>query len=195
MPAQICGTQNDGLRGGTENIIGIAGAFEALKFTMENRKEKNERLFSYRKTLLVEIKNKFPLIAYVDYLKMRSKLFDANGDPLPLPQTHKLIVLLSPLNVGTCVPSTILLSIVRTDVNVCNVKIKNDLCAAGVIVSIGSACNTSNSKASHVLDAIGAPPEIKRGTLRISFGDINSREQIGKFIAIFVNIVNSSTKK
>ena len=85
-------------------------------------------------------------------------------------------------------PNTILLSIVKTEgKDFCNVKFKHALDKQNVIVSIGSACLTSSDKASHVLDAIGAPPVIKRGTLRISLGDYNTFDEIKQFCKIFVN--------
>ena len=50
------------------------------------------------------------------------------------------------------------------------------LSMAGVLASMGAACNASSVEPSHVVEAIGVPPEHKRGTLRFSFGRENTKE-------------------
>ncbi|MBR1743177.1 MAG: cysteine desulfurase [Lachnospiraceae bacterium] len=49
---------------------------------------------------------------------------------------------------------------------------------AGICVSSGSACNSSSKSTSHVLQAIGVPPEYIRGTIRITLGAENTMEEI-----------------
>ena len=61
-------------------------------------------------------------------------------------------------------------------------KVKNYLESVGIIVSIGSACNTSSSRQSHVLDDLGADKYICNGTLRISIGDYTSDEDVDLLI-------------
>lgn len=63
-------------------------------------------------------------------------------------------------------------------------ELKKFLDSKNCVVSIGSACLTSSDKASHTLTAIGAPPVVKRGVIRISFGDYNMKAEIDKFINI-----------
>ena len=53
-----------------------------------------------------------------------------------------------------------------------------------IIVGIGSTCMTSSDKASHVLYAIGAPPVVRRGVLRVSFGDNNKISDVDTFITV-----------
>jgi cysteine desulfurase len=48
----------------------------------------------------------------------------------------------------------------------------------GVCSSTGSACSSGSLDASHVLKAIGVPPEIAQGSLRLTLGDANSEEDI-----------------
>jgi cysteine desulfurase len=62
----------------------------------------------------------------------------------------------------------------------------------GIIISVGSACNTSSAKASHVLTALRAPTEIKRGVIRVSWCDYTTVEDIEAFVSALV--VLSSTK-
>jgi cysteine desulfurase len=48
----------------------------------------------------------------------------------------------------------------------------------GICSSTGSACSSGSLEASHVLKAIGVPPEIAQGSLRLTLGDANSEEDI-----------------
>ena len=48
----------------------------------------------------------------------------------------------------------------------------------GICASAGSACSTANPMPSHVLTAIGLKPEFAEGTLRISFGKDNQKEDV-----------------
>jgi cysteine desulfurase len=57
---------------------------------------------------------------------------------------------------------------------------------AGFAVSTGSACSSKTLQGSHVLKAIGLPPEISHGSLRISFSRFNKKEEIDDFIDALV---------
>ncbi len=57
---------------------------------------------------------------------------------------------------------------------------------AGFSVATGSACSSKTLQGSHVLKAIGLPPEISHGSLRVSFCRNNTKEQINEFIDALV---------
>lgn len=59
----------------------------------------------------------------------------------------------------------------------------------GVAASSGSACTSGSLKASHVLLAIGLPPEIAHGSLRLSLGKDNTEEEIDYVIDILPGII------
>lgn len=46
----------------------------------------------------------------------------------------------------------------------------------GICISTGSACDSVNTEVSHVIKAIGVPTEYAEGTIRISFGRDNTKE-------------------
>ena len=46
----------------------------------------------------------------------------------------------------------------------------------GIAISTGSACDSKNTQVSHVIKAIGIPKEYARGTIRISFGKYNTKD-------------------
>jgi cysteine desulfurase len=61
--------------------------------------------------------------------------------------------------------------------------------AAGFAVASGSACTTGSLDPSHVLLAMGLPPEVAHGSLRLSFGHATTGEQVDAFLEAFPPIV------
>ncbi|MDD5015933.1 MAG: aminotransferase class V-fold PLP-dependent enzyme, partial [Atribacterota bacterium] len=59
----------------------------------------------------------------------------------------------------------------------------------GVAASSGSACTSGSLTASHVLLAIGLPPEIAHGSLRLTLGKDNIEEEIDYVIDILPGII------
>jgi hypothetical protein len=57
---------------------------------------------------------------------------------------------------------------------ICNVKMAEELKKSGVIVGLGSACNTG--QVSYVLQSMGVPNVVANGAIRISYSDMNSEE-------------------
>lgn len=56
----------------------------------------------------------------------------------------------------------------------------------GICISTGSACNSGKSIVSHVLRAIGLDEKYVKGTIRISFGKDNTKEEV-RYIADEIN--------
>jgi cysteine desulfurase len=61
--------------------------------------------------------------------------------------------------------------------------------AEGIQVSAGSACTAGSADPSHVITALGVPPEEALGTIRVSLGESNTREDIARIIEAVVRIV------
>jgi cysteine sulfinate desulfinase/cysteine desulfurase-like protein len=165
---QIYGTQNEGLRGGTENIPAIAGSMTALKFTLNERAAKNKFLLECKEYTMKLLANTgIPCLTLEEYIQ--------RGNPAALPTME--IVFISGLNPTRWLPNTLLISIIKNSPSkpeMCNTEIKNRLAEKNIVISIGSACNTASKYASHVLYAIDADEKMKKGALRISFGDYTS---------------------
>jgi cysteine desulfurase len=60
----------------------------------------------------------------------------------------------------------------------------------GICASAGSACSSGETSPSHVLTAIGLPPEIAEGTLRVTFGKDNTKEDVEYLVDSLEKIVN-----
>jgi cysteine desulfurase len=60
---------------------------------------------------------------------------------------------------------------------------------AGIAASSGSACSTGSSDPSHVLLAMGVPPEVARGAIRMTLGRENTEEDVDKVLEILPGIV------
>lgn len=176
----IFGSQNEGLRGGTENLPGIGAAFAAIKYTFTNRSTKNSNMQKIKKYIMSELSARIPTKQYTSYL-------NENGGKKPEVE----LIFLSGVT-EYYLPNTILLSVVkRTKPPICNAKMKKDLETKGIVVSVGSACNTLNPKASHVLFAMGADELIRKGTLRISIGDDTTMDEAKKFVQEFLLVIKN----
>jgi len=59
----------------------------------------------------------------------------------------------------------------------------------GISCSSGSACTTGSLEPSHVLTAMGVPPDIARASLRITLGHANTRADIDRLLTILPTAV------
>ena len=64
----------------------------------------------------------------------------------------------------------------------------------GICASTGSACSSGSSKPSHVLLAMGVTDSIARGSLRITFGDENTKEDVDYLVDTLVEVVQKLRK-
>lgn len=220
LTAEISGTQQHGLRGGTENVAGIASLMTALKWAFIDRKKKNAKLLALRERTIEKLEKHFKFNNLINYIyedntvkkptteaitesitnpsskpskkdtskKDAAKAANTAAKKSPNSKEDLELVLIGPYpdKKKFLLPNTILLAVCKNRGKpFCNIELKKYLDSRGVIVSIGSACHTNSDKASHVLAAIGAPPVVRRGVLRISFGDYNAAADVDKFISAF----------
>lgn len=177
--AQISGTQQYELRGGTENIPAIASGTRALENTWNNREQKNQHLASLKMELIKQLNKNCELDNFTNYHK-KEEFWIPEGNPRNL----KMIIL-GPTRKGIpdsrSAPNTLLMSFVKpgTRKHICNIKLREELEKQGFNISIGSACQT-NKKASHVLSAIQAPFIVRAGVIRISFLDQHRKKDVKK---------------
>ena len=60
---------------------------------------------------------------------------------------------------------------------------------SGISASSGSACTTGSLEPSHVLTAMGLPSDIARGSLRITLGHANTREEVDRLLRTLPSVV------
>ncbi len=61
----------------------------------------------------------------------------------------------------------------------------------GVCISTGAACDSKNTKMSHVLEAMRISPEYAKGTIRISLGNGNTENDAVTIANALVKILKS----
>ncbi|WP_025786091.1 cysteine desulfurase family protein [Sporosarcina sp. D27] len=69
--------------------------------------------------------------------------------------------------------------------------------AQGIMVSTSSACSSKTNKVSHVIQAIQVPDDYRKGVIRISFGKMNSEEEIDTLIQVikeFLKVIKKGMK-
>jgi cysteine desulfurase len=152
---------------------------------MKCRQDKNNAMFTNKCYIINEICRYIPHKTYSQYMaalndgkpkqEMEIVFFD---DAIFTSKSKSRVLYL---------PNTIFLSIIkRSAPAMCNSKFKEAMERQGVIISVGSACNTASPKASHVLYALGADDLIRSGALRISLGDMNTKAECEEFVKRFV---------
>lgn len=64
--------------------------------------------------------------------------------------------------------------------------------AKGICASSGSACTSGSTASSHVLKAIGLSDDLARSSLRVTFGEENSKEDVDFLINSLEEIIRSN---
>ena len=65
----------------------------------------------------------------------------------------------------------------------------------GILLSTGAACAASKGQKSHVLSAIGLTDSEITGSLRVTFGELNTEEQIREAATVIAEVVNQEAKR
>lgn len=173
----VHGTQQHALRGGTENLPGIAGAYAGFHATLEHQVNDAESSMLELRRYLVQ-----RLAARVRCVWL-SKFYASDIDERPL------VVLVSGLDPSRYLSNTLSLAVLsKTPDPFCNVRMRHLLEKNNIIVSSGSACNTTVGRpnVSHVFEAMGAPDAISTGIIRISLGYQNTTDEVDWFVEKFV---------
>ena len=153
------GGQQGGLRSGTENVAGIAAMAMAAERLMQSREEDVERLQAMRDLFTEEVTG-LPDVRI-------------NG-PAQDPESRELAA-----------PHIVSVSTAGLRAEV----LLHALEEKGIYVSAGSACSTHHREVRGTLDAIGLPKEYREGTLRVSFGVMNTEEEAKEAAAAFLALV------
>lgn len=64
----------------------------------------------------------------------------------------------------------------------------------GIAVSSGAACSSGKVQASHVLAAMGVPPELARGSIRVSLGWETAEAEVERFLNAWIKVARALLK-
>lgn len=167
----ICGNQQDGYRGGTENVNMIFASSVALLNTIHERELKNLRLEIMRNEMIKIMSSYFDTYYYHELEKYK--------DDLDLVKPYAIIF--GPRNLSWRNPNTIYFAISGGKSEQMN-KFNNDIVVKAlndrrIIISKGSTCNTRTLKPGGALKAINASECLMKRSFRISLGDENLEYQ------------------
>lgn len=154
------GAQERGRRAGTENVAAIVGMAEAVRLLAEERPARVAHLASLQRRLKEGLRE-----ALGD--RYRQNTPDEGAAP------HILNIAFPPRN-GERVDGEMLLL---------------NLDLAGICVSAGSACTSGTLNPSHVLLAMGLPPETASAALRFSIGKDNSEADIDRAVEVLAAVL------
>jgi len=155
------GGQERGRRAGTEQVAGIVGMACALRLATEEGVDRSMAVLGLRNALAEGI-----LAAFGDDVVVNTPL---DGRSLP----HLLNIAFLPKD-GESIDGEMLLL---------------NLDLEGICASSGSACTSGAIKPSHVLLALGLPPEVASTALRFSLGKQTTHEEINYTVEILTKVV------
>lgn len=159
----VCGgSQEAGLRSGTENVPGIIGFARAFELARERREDEAKRLRELRDWLQVTLTTAFADAVVAGPTRDAQRLDNLLHISFPGLLARRLVISLD---------------------------------QRGVYVGTGSACAASKMTVSPVLEAIGAPPEVAEGSVRITLGRDTTREQVERAAQIIIEVVRAEYER
>ena len=166
-PIVFGGGHERGMRSGTLNVPGIVGLGKAAELAVGEMPEEAPRMRRLRARL---------------HDAIVSRVADAtlNGAPLPAIGPDGA---LAPGAVERRLPSNLNLSFAGVEGEALLVSMKD------VAVSSGSACTSASLEPSHVLTAIGVPPELAHASIRFGVGRWTTEEEVDYAAGVAVSAV------
>lgn len=158
----VCGGdfQEYGIRGGTENVAGIVGFGAACELAKSKQRESMVHTSVLKQTLYSKL---FDITSQSDL----NTTISFNGD-IPI-KSGRIIN----LQINGIDSETLLLM----------------LDSRGFCVSAGSACNSYESKPSHVLLAMGLTDDEAASSIRVSLSDYNTEAEVIEFVYALVDCI------
>ncbi len=166
-PIVFGGGHERGMRSGTLNVPGIVGLGKAAELAVSEMPEETPRVRRLRRRLHDAI------VSRVGDLRL-------NGAPLPETTPDGT---LAPGTVERRLPGNLNVSFTGVEGEALLVSMKD------VAVSSGSACTSASLEPSHVLTAIGVPPDLAHASIRFGVGRWTTEEEIDYAAEVAVSAV------
>lgn len=158
-PLIIGGSQERGLRAGTEAVYAIVGMKEALKIAYQN--------LDRERTYITGIKDYFKdqITSRVSEVKFNGNCSDNEKS------TYTLL--------SVCLPAS----------SEKGKMLPFQLDLKGIACSKGSACQSGSDAGSHVLSEILTPEDLAKPSIRFSFSSFNTKEEVDYVIDVLENFL------
>lgn len=160
-PLLLGGSQERGLRAGTESVHNIVGMETALRMCCESMDETTQQLKVLKTYFLHQLKDALP-----------ETTFNGMCDDLEN-STHTIINARLPINEK------------KAELLAFHLDLQ------GICCSKGSACQSGSTTGSHVLNALLSEEENKFPSLRFSFSIHNTKEEVDKAVSVLAAYANS----
>jgi cysteine desulfurase len=160
------GGQESGLRGGTENVIGIVAMGKAAEIIDVEEIQRRYDEVNYLYKIIMDGLVRYTSDGFLSTIRNPSGYSGYVLNPYKNPYILSLVF-----------PG------LRGE------QIARLLNENGICVSTGSACNAHSHEPSHVLKAIGLSEEEANSSIRVSLSHDNKQEEIRYFIKILVQVV------
>jgi cysteine desulfurase len=176
MLAQITGDQNEGFRGGTENVPGIGAALAAFKIAMRDRYDKTLQMQALRNSFVAFLERALPCFSIKDYeppepvsidggiSKPPIQAWAVSADVKKIMKSKKPVILWVTSNDKRTLPNTLAFYVTNISTEV----IRAELEQKNIIVS------TTNT----TMVIMKINPKLKGSYLRISISDSTTAEDI-----------------
>lgn len=159
------GGQEEGRRGGTQNVAGVCGFAAAVKASTEKLELEHDRLLGFKN----EICKAVPPIKSKKNGKSCKMTIDQGGSKQ-----------------ASFLPNIAHITLPGVESEVAILKFDEEkICVSG-----GSACSAISSGPSKVLRAIGKPDDEAICALRVSFGRYTTKKDIDKFLEILKKVIS-----
>lgn len=153
------GSQEFGLKSGTENIVGIVGAGKAAELAVREFEANNAKIAAVKSVFYSSLRTSLNERKAANIMRL-------NGNPA---MNHKV------------------LSITFDGVDAQTLVLA--LSSVGIYISAGSACNANSTVGSKVLKAIGLTDKQAHQTVRFSFSKFNTEDEMRRAATIVANTV------
>ncbi len=160
-PMIFGGSQERGLRAGTEPLHNIVGLEEAFLQAYEKLEEEHQYILELKKYFIEKIRQEIPGVKFNGYSgDLEKSTYTIANVCLPFNEEQALLLLFH-------------------------------LDLKGIACSKGSACQSGSNQGSHVLNQILAEDDLKKPSLRFSFSIYNTKEEIDYTIGVLKDFLDS----
>jgi len=155
------GSQERGVRAGTESVHNIVGLEEALKLAYDNLEEEQQETTALKTHFIEQLKKEIPEVKF-------------NGNCSDLEKSTYTLV-----NVCLPIPADkALMLLFQLDLK-------------GIACSKGSACQSGSDKGSHVLTNILTEEDLQKPSIRFSFSRFNTKEELDYVVQVLKEFIEA----